>query len=479
MARRVSRSIDENMAYLKDLMGVGTSFDLILREYEVDGQRYALYYVNGFAQDLLIFEVMKQVSAGGLGAAPTRQELERRLSYGQVSALNDLDAFAFQVLSGPMGLLIDGSDEALVMDTRSYPDRQPEESDTERVLMGPRDGFVETLLFNCALVRRRMRDPRLRFELYQAGQHTRMDVAVCYLDGFTSQDLVEAVRQSVRRLDLAGLTMTEQALMENIHPHPWNPFPVVRVTERPDVVAENLLEGRVAILIDTSPMVVLAPYTYFSHLHHPEDYHIAPLSGTYQRWVSLLALFIGTYVTPIWLVLALHPVKALSYIGPSSPPVYSLLAQFLFAELGIDTVRRAVLNAPRIIATSMSILAAVIVGDLAAKAKLFAPEVMVYSAIAAVALFAVPSLQLGQAHRLVRIALLVLGGALGWWGLLLGTAALLTLLLSMDSFGLPYLWPLLPFDFRALTTVLLRRPLTAKDTAPRRILRLHPQGGGA
>jgi stage V sporulation protein AF len=483
LAHRVSTSIDENMRYLNELLGVGTgkgkSFEMILREYEVGGRRYALYYVNGFAQDLTIFEIMKQVSAGQLTAAPSGEELERRLSYGQVTALDDLDALAFQILSGPIGLLVDGYDKALAMDERYYPDRSPEEPDTERLQVGPRDGFVETLIFNCALVRRRMRDPRLRFELHHAGETTKMDVAIAYIEGYTSEALVESVRQKVEALDLAGLTMAEEAMVENLSPHPWNPFPVTRLTERPDVVAENLLEGRVAILVDTTPMAILLPYPYLSHIHHPEDYHVPPLSGTYLRWISLIALVIGTWLTPVWLILALHPVKALSFIGPSKPPVYPLLVQFLLIELGIDMIRRAVLNAPRTIATSMSILAAVIVGDLAAKADIFAPEVMVYGAIAAVALFTVPSIALAMAHRMVRVVLLVLAGLFSWWGLAAGTVAFFLLLLSMDSFGLPYLWPLIPWDGRALRTVLLRWPLNLPDTAPRRILRLRPQGGRA
>lgn len=479
MSHKVSPVLDDNIQYLNRLLGVGTSFDMIFREFKVEDRRYALYYVNGFAQDLTIFEVMKQVSAGQLAKAPSEQELKDRLSYGQLMTLTDLDEFAFWVLSGPMGLLVDGSAEALVLDTRNYPDRNPEEPDTGRVLEGPRDGFVETLMFNAALVRRRMRDPRLRFEIHHGGRRSQMDIAIAYIEGLTSEALIASVRKKIEQMDLDGLTMTEEALLENLAPHPWNPFPVARITERPDVVAQNLLEGRVAILVDTTPMAIVLPYSYLSLLHHAEDYHMSAASGTYLRWVSILALLVGTWATPAWLALAEHPVKALSFIGPSQPPSYPLLIQFLFAELGIDMIRRAVLNAPKTIATSMSILAAVILGDLAAKAKIFAPEVLVYSAIATVALQGIASLSLGMAHRLVRIALLILAGLLGWWGIGAGTAALFLLLLSMNSFGLPYLWPLIPFDGRALSSILLRRPLTQRGVAPRIILSLQPQRGGA
>lgn len=479
MPRAVATSYEENVQFLNETLGVGKTFDLIFKEFEVRGRRYAVYYVNGFGQDLLQFQILRELTEGHLGPDPEKALKERRFSYPPLTTTKDLDAFVFQILSGPMGVIVEGSDEALILDTRKYPDRSPSEPDTERVIMGPRDSFIETLLFNCALIRRRMRDPRLRFELFQIGRHTKVDVAIGYVEGYTSEDFVQAVRERLQAIDVAGVAMAEETVEENLGKHPWNPFPVVRVTERPDVAAENLLEGRVAIMVDTSPMVIVAPMTYLSHLHHPEDYHVSPATGTFLRWISLGALVVGTWLTPVWLVLALHPLPALKMIGPSKPPTYPLLAQLLVAEFGIDVIRRSVLNSPSIIATSMSILAAVILGQLATKAKIFTPEVLVYSAVVAIALFAVPSLQLGMAHRLVRIVLLILGGLFSWWGLAAGFVAMSAVLLSTSSFGIPYLWPLIPLDVASLTSILIRQPLTFSRKGPKAILHLKPQRGGA
>lgn len=459
-------------------MGVTKSFDLVFREFTTEKRRYSLFVVNGFTPNLLLLEVLREVAQGDHGPDPVKLLVDGRLSYGQLETVTDLDDLALKVLSGPMGLIFEGADRALLVDVRAYPARQPSEPDSERVLLGPRDGFVETLIFNCALIRRRMRDPRLRFELFQVGKHTKLDVALAYVEGYTSGALVEAFRQRLRAMDIPGASMAEEVVLENLQPHPWNPFPTVRLTERPDVVTENLLEGRLAVLADTTPIAIVAPYTYLSHLHHPEDYHVPAASGTFLRWVTFLALLIGTFLTPFWLTLSLHPLSWLPGVGPAAKPVYPLLLELLVAEVGIDIIRRSVLNAPAPIATSLGILAAVVLGDLAAKAHIFTPEVLVYSAVGAIALFAIPSLPLGMAQRLVRVALLLVAGLLGWPGFLVGIVCLFVFLWRMDAFGLPYLWPLLPFDGPALASIVLRQPMTAKRKGPRIIRHLRPQRGG-
>jgi len=480
LARTFSSSYRDNVALVNDMIGVGTSFDIVTKEFEADGWHYTVYLVNGFAQDLLQLEIIEEITSGALDRKKGESLLSGRLSYPMTVTTKDVDTFIVDVLSGQLGILIEGTDEAAVLDTRSYPDRDPSEPDTERVLTGPRDGFIETILFNVALVRRRMRDPNLRFKLLRAGIHTKVDVALAYVKGYTSEKLVDAVWEKLENIDAAGVAMAEQTVEEALSGGAfWNPFPVARTTERPDVVAESLEEGRVAVMVDTSPMAIVAPMPYLSHLHSPEDYHLSAAAGTFLRWVSLVALIVGTWLTPVWMVQALHPIPALRIIGPSSPPSYSLVAQFLLAEVGIDIIRRALLAAPSTIAQAMSILAAVILGQLATKINLFTPEVLVYSAIAAVALFAVPSLELGMAHRLVRVALIILGGIIGWWGIILGSAGLFALLLSMNSFGLPYLWPLIPFDGKALLSIFVREPLTHRAKGPKRILRLDPRGGTA
>lgn len=476
---KAGASFDETVKDINEKIGVGVSFDIIFKEFTVSGRRYATYFVNGFGQDLLQLEIIRQITQGGLGEDPDRFLRDTRLSYPSTTTTRDVDAFILEIFSGPMGIVVEGSPDLLILDTRSYPERNPSEPDTERVITGPRDGFVETILFNVALVRRRMRDPNLRAELVHVGEHTKIDVAVAWIEGYTSPALVEQVKERVRAIRAAGVTMAEEAIEENIGGRTmWDPFPKMRITERPDVVAENLMEGRVAVFVDTSPMVILLPVPYLSHIHSPEDYHVSPANGTFLRWVTILALLIGTWVTPLWLVLATHPIPALKVIGPSSPPTYPLVWQFIAAEVGIDIIRRAILSAPSTIATAMSILAAVILGQLATKANIFTPEVLVYSSIAAVALFAVPSIQLGMAHRLVRISLIVLTGIFGWYGLIGGSAALFAYLSTMTAWGIPYLWPLIPFDFSALASILIREPLTYSRKGPRRLLRLNPRHGG-
>jgi stage V sporulation protein AF len=356
------------------------------------------------------------------------------------------------------------------MDARTYPSRQPEEPDLEKVVRGSRDGFVETLVDNTSLIRRRIRDPRLRMEAMQAGVRSKTDVVICYIKDVANPQLVENVRKNLQRIRIDGLPMAEKAVEELISPGSyWNPFPKVRYTERPDVAAVHLLEGHVLVLVDTSPSVMITPVTYWHHLQHAEEFRQNPTTGLYIRWLRFFGVAMSIFLLPLWLLAVLHPELLppwLKFIGPQKTGHVPLFIQFVLAELSIDMVRMATIHTPTALASGISIVAALLLGQVAVQVGLFSAEVVMYVAVAMIGTFLTPSFELGWANRLVRLFLLVAVAAFGLPGFLAGTAAVVVYLVMTRSFGVPYLWPLIPFNWGGLKGVLLRTPVSMTNLRP-------------
>jgi len=475
----VSANLDENIAFLKEKLGAGESFDVLYRVLEFGGKRAAFFYINNLipqVQGTLLMHYWDALSEEELSVDALHRFFHRHADTIQADTSRSWNKVITSILSGPMVLFIDGVDQAVILDIRSYPVRSIQEPELEKVERGSRDGFVETMSFNVVLIRRRLRDPNLRMEIMQVGRRSRTDVCVSYIKDIANPELVRAVKDRIKKIDIDGLPMAERALAEMLAiKNNWNPFPRVRYTERPDVATIHLLEGHVLILVDTTACVMITPATFWHHLQHAEEYHAAPLVGTFIRWVRYLAVFASVFLTPLWLLVALEPSllpAALKFIGPSHPGKVPLLLQFLIADLAVDMIRQATLHIDTALATAVGIVAAVVVGQYAAQIGLLDPEVIIYTAVAAVGTFLTPSYELSMANRLVRLFLLILTGFFHLPGLVMGTLAVFILLAGSRSFGVPYLWPLVPFSWPAFKAVLLRSPVPVSDIRPRA---LHPR----
>jgi stage V sporulation protein AF len=465
--RRLSRHLQENLDILGGELGVGESFDVLLRRFRIAGRPAALLFLDGFAKDLVMRGVMEfLLKTERRQVVPNVIEdlLTERLTFIEAETVDRLRDVVNQVLAGPLALLIDGEREAIIIDAREYPGRSPEEPDLERVLRGSRDGFVETIVFNTALIRRRVRDPAFRAEIVNVGRRSRTDVALVHLKDVANPQLVAEVRRRVQQIVVDGIPMAEKTLEEFIvgKVHWWNPFPVVRYTERPDVAAVHLLEGHVVVVVDSSPSAMILPATLFHHVQHAEEFRENVTVGAYLRWVRFLAMLWAWVGAPLWLLVATRPEllpAALRFIGPRQPGRIPLGFQFILAELAVDAIRIALIHTPNALATSLGFIGALLLGEMAVGVGLFAAETVIYVALAAIGTFATPSMEFGLALRLVRLLLLVLVTVAGPVGLLLGLGVNLTVLALTRSFGIPYLWPLVPLDWSALRAVLLRLPI--------------------
>jgi stage V sporulation protein AF len=470
--RPIAEQIEENKAYLNDRLGVGTSFDIGVHELTVGGTRLLLYYINGFADNNIVTQVLRDLNdlrERDMQSNVFEHLFHKYIPYFQLSKVSTTDEFIDKLLVGQIGLIIDGEPNGIILDAKIFPGRTPEEPDTERVVRGAHDGFTETLVINTALTRRRIRDERLRFEVLQVGERSKTDVAIAYLQDVANPDLVQTLREKLQNIQVDGIPMAEKSVEEFIIGKSFNPFPLVRYTERPDVAAIHLLEGHVLIYVDTSPSVMITPTTYFHHVQHAEEYRQTPVVGAYLRWVRFFGIFASVFLLPVWLLLAMHPSmipEQLDFIGIKKKGSIPLLAQFLLAELGLDLMRMAAIHTPQPLTIAMGLLAAILVGEVAIKVGLFAPEVILYLAVAAVGMFATPSYELGLANRLIRMFLILMTGFFSVTGLMLGLIVVLVGLASTRSLNTPYLWPFIPFNYKALKDVVIRMAMPMKNRRP-------------
>lgn len=444
------------------------SFDLVCRNTEIAGRRCALLFVDGMIKD----EVMEKMLEYFLKLAPSvwedvpnMQSFARRIiPYVEVADEDRLEAACTAILSGNLGLFIEGFSACALVDVRTYPVRGVEEPEKDKVLRGSRDGFVETVVFNTALIRRRIRDPKLVMSIQSAGESSHTDIVVCYMEDRADLELVGRIKERISHIQVQGLTMSQESLAEALISTKWhNPFPKTRYTERPDTASAALLEGRIVVLVDNSPSAMILPSGIFDFFREADDYYFPPITGTYLRITRIVIFLLTLFLTPLWLLLAEHPQWIppwLAFIGVSEPNGVPILAQLLVLEFAVDGLRMASTNTPSIMSNSLSIIGALLLGDFAVQSGWFVPETILYAAFTAIANYAQPSLELGFAFKFARLGLLILTGCFGLWGFLGGTVLFLIILCSTRTLsGKSYLYPLIPFNARDFKRVFVRRKL--------------------
>jgi stage V sporulation protein AF len=468
----VQADIKKNIAYLKESLGVDKSFDVIQLDVEYAEKEMAFFLIDGFAKDDLLHLIMKFLAnqkPETLENDTLHKLLRTYIPYVEVETSDDLDEITDKVLAGPTVLLVDGLTQAIVIDARTYPVRGPEEPDTERVVRGARDGYVETIVFNTALTRRRVRDRTLRMEYMQVGRRSKTDIVVSYIEDIADPQLVKKVKDAISKIDTDGLPMAEKTIEEYISGRHWNPFPTVRYTERPDTAAVHLYEGHVCIIVDGSPSVMITPTTYWHHMQHAEEYRNKPLVGAYLRMIRYILVWASVFLLPLWYLLASHPEllpEKFSYIGINEPGQIPLFVQFMIIEVGLDGLRMAAIHTPTSLATALGLVAALMIGQVAIEVGLLTNEVILYFSVAAIGTFATPSYEMSLANRLARLFLLIATAAFATPGLVIGTVLFIIYLVRMNSFGIPYLWPFIPFNFRAFRDVIVRSPMPLKNKRP-------------
>ncbi len=451
---------------------VADNFDIIKRDLLVQNKKLSFYCVDGFVKDEVLekmMEFMLKADLKSMSDADDFQSLTQQLiSYVEVEMEPDVASMVTAVLSGTILLVIEGYGKGILIDARTYPTRGMEEPEDDRVLRGSRDGFVETLVFNTALIRRRIRDHRLRMEYTNVGMSSKTDLVLCYMENKVDQKMLERIRGIIADIQVEALTMAQESLAEALIPGKWyTPFPKVRYTERPDTAASNILEGKIILIIDNSPSVLILPTYFFDFVQEAQDYYLPPITGTYLRCIRIAVFFATLLITPIWYYLNCNPSLAPSWLQFAIIPDNGnlpFIAQLLLLEFGIDALKLASLNTPSSLNNSFSIIGALILGDYAVNAGWFNPEIILYMAFVALANFTQPSYELGYGVKFMRVMLLILTAFMPRYGFWIGIVLMIILLYNAKTVSKQsYLYPLIPFNWSDFKMIFTRKKLRDKS----------------
>ncbi|WDF03080.1 spore germination protein [Shouchella hunanensis] len=464
-------SYEEKLAYVKEELAVDKNFDIICLEMVHANRKMALFLVDGFGKDSALTQIQRELSHTSEEEVDESYDalIKSRIPYAEIEQEKDLDTAIDQVLSGPAVLLVEGLPYCIIIDTREYPVRGPEEPDTEKVVRGSRDGLVETLVMSAALIRRRIRDRTFRVEYQQIGRRSKTDTALLYIADIADPDYVHQIRESIKAIDTDGLPMADKTIEEFVFKEGGNPYPLVRYSERPDVCATHLYEGHVILLVDGSPSAMITPTTFWNLLQHAEEYRQKPVIGALLRFVRFSAVFISLFLLPIWYMLATNQElvpEAYSFIGTQEDGSIPLFIQFMIAEAGIEMLRMASIHTPNAVAEALGLVAALLIGDIAIQVGMFSPEVILYLAIAAVGTFATPSYELSLANRFMRLLFLIATAAFGPVGFVSSATLWFIALVRLRGLRVPYMWPFIPFNLKALRDVFFRIPMPLKNRRP-------------
>ncbi len=457
---------------LTQILATEENFDVIRRDLIIGERPAALFFMDAFIKDETfekIFEFLYKITPKEIKSIKTMDEFSLvKMPYVEVGTAKTVDEIVTAVLSGQTALIIEGVDDALLVDIRTYPTRSIDEPDKDRSLRGSRDGFVETLIFNCALIRRRIREPKLRMRHFQVGKSSKVDVAIGFIDGLVDPKVLKRLQQRLQEIDIKGISMTSQALSELLVPTAFfNPFPKVRFTERPDFASACILEGKVVLIMDNSPAVMIFPNSIADFSKETDDYYFPPLTGTYVRIIRAVVSVLTVVMTPIVLIWMNNPhllPRWLEFINTDEEYLIPIFFQFLLLELFIDGLRLASLNTPNTLSSSLGIIGGLILGEFAVESGWFVSETIMYMAFVAIASFAQPSFEMGYAMKFSRIFLLVLSQFFGFWGLFGGMAAVLLLAgFSKTLSGRSYLSPIIPFKPKEFARMFVRTGIRYKN----------------
>ena len=459
----MTASLKENMDFLNRKLDIDKNFDLVYRVIQIGGREACMYFVDGFCKDELMQKMLQRFMDIKPEELPENaHEMSKKcVPYVEVDLQSDFSQIIYFIMSGVFALFIDGYDQCILIDSRTYPARSVSEPEKDKALRGSKDGFVETIVFNTALIRRRIRSTNLRMEMFHAGNSSQTDIVLCYMENRVDQKFLEQIRKRIQNIKVDALTMNQESLAECLYQKKWyNPFPKFKFTERPDTASAQILEGDVVILVDNSPSAMITPTSVFDVIEEADDYYFPPITGTYLRLTRFLIAILTYLLTPTFLLLTQHlewiPAD-FTFIEVKDTVNIPLIWQFLLLELAIDGLRLAAVNTPNMLSTPLSVMAALVLGEFSVNSGWFNSEVMLYMAFVAIANYTQASYELGYAIKFMRILALILTALFDIWGYI---AALLVMVIAMASnktiSGKSYIYPLFPLNLKRLARRFIR-----------------------
>ncbi len=459
---KFSSKLDENLTLINNRLNVPANFDILTRNIVIGGRKAGFFFIDGFVQEDMIEKLMQffySLKPEDLSDIDTF--LVKGMPYTEAESCDDVEKAVTAFLSGVTLMLIDGFENAVLIDCRTYPARNVSEPWKDRVLRGSRDGFVETMVHNAALLRRRIRDEKFCMEIYSVGERSRSDVAVCYISDLVDKSLLDDIKKRISKVKVESLTMNVESLAECLLPHRWiSPFPKFKYSERPDTAAAAILDGNIVVLVDNSPAVMIIPTSIFDLVEEADDYNFAPVIGTYLRLSRFVFTFVTMLLTPVWLLLINNPSwipEWLSFITVSDDITVPIVWQLLILEMSVDGLKMAAVNTPSLLSTPLSIVAGIVVGEYAVSSGWFNTESLLYMAVVTVGTYSQASFEMGYAMKFVRVLTLILTAIFNVPGFVAGCViGLAAIAFNKTISGKSYLAPLIPFDGEKLKRAVFR-----------------------
>lgn len=462
-AEKMTSSLQESMNYLNRKLDIDKNFDLVYRVIKVGGRDACMYFIDGFCKDELMQKMLQYFMDLKEDELPeTAHEMSKRyIPYVEVDLQDDWKQIIYFIMSGVFALFIDGYDKCLLIDSRTYPARSVSEPEKDKALRGSKDGFVETVVLNTALIRRRIRSTNLRMEMFHAGNSSQTDIVLCYMENRVDHEFLEQLRERIQNIKVDALTMNQESLAECLYKKRWyNPFPKFKFTERPDTASAQILEGDVVILVDNSPSAMITPTSVFDVVEEADDYYFPPITGTYLRLSRFLIAILTYLLTPTFLLLMQRPEwipGGFEFIMVKDTTNIPLIWQFLLLELAIDGLRLAAVNTPNMLSTPLSVMAALVLGEFSVNSGWFNSEVMLYMAFVAIANYTQASYELGYAIKFMRIINLILTAVFGIWGYIAAILLMIVAIVTNKTIsGKSYVYPLFPLNLKQLSKRFLR-----------------------
>ncbi|MBR7101648.1 MAG: spore germination protein [Clostridia bacterium] len=465
--RALTFDFDENLKIIDTSLNISENFDILKKEMDIKDTHVVFYYIDGFVTAGIMQKLMMHISTvtdfGNNSHESSVEFIKKSLPSVESDPEYDVDKMCKAVLSGCSLMLCDGfGDGAIIIDARSYPARMNAEPENDKVMRGSRDGFVETLIFNTAMIRRRIRDTNLVCKYMTAGESSKTDISIVYIKGKAEEKYVKEITEKISKIKTDALPMGHRSLIECLIKKGWlNPFPKVRCTERPDAACASILEGNIIILCDNSPEALILPTCIFDFLQDTDDYYFPPVTGTYLRIVRQLVFWSAVILTPVWYLLVLNAPNIpdfLMFLVPEDSGNVPIILQLIMAELVIDGLKLASLNTPSVMSNSFGVIGGLLLGDFAVQVGWLSADVIFYMAIVSIASFTQSNYELGYALKFIRIFTLILTHFLNYWGFAFGILTGFALIASNRTVNgeRSYLYPLVPFNGRALARLVFR-----------------------
>lgn len=424
---------------------MNSSYDLKHRVLNYHERFIHIYYFASLCSDALISRLVEGIEA------KYGKNLENCLNLGDVNPVstNEVKKIQYSLSSGNV-IVVDGEITYLI-DAKNYPNRSIEQPDTEKSVRGSKDGFNESILSNTGLIRRRMRMSDLVFKIETIGVENPTDIALVYIESKVDQKLLKQVLSRIKEIKAQELIMSDRALEELLLKQGYNPYPLVRYSERPDIVATHVNHGHIAIICDTSSSVMMLPTTIFEILEHVEEHRQTPLIGTFIRLIRLAAVILSVYLMPIFMLFSRFNQWDIEFI-----------VQVLIVELAVELLRIATVHTPEAVSNAMGMIAAVLLGQFAVELGLFSEEILLASSIGAVCGFATPNYELSLTNKYIKLMMIFSVAVLNIYGFIIFNIGLFIYLIRLKPFGVSYLYPLIPFNYKALLQFIIRKPKNHK-----------------